>query len=172
MFNYIRRIILRKKRKNAIANAERKKRRISEKTGKKFGSTGDNLEVFGKTILMFPERITVGRNCKINDNVYLNARSGISIGNNVTLSYGAKLISTGYDAETFLKTGERVHFTDKSITIGNNCWICADAIILPGVHITGEYVIVAAGAVVTKDIAESRVIVAGNPAKIIKRMDA
>lgn len=161
------------KLKNRIYNAslERKKNRISRKTAATFGECGENLEIFGRVNAVFPKKIIVGDNCKINDNVYLNARSGISIGNNVTLSYGAKLISTGYDAEAFLKTGERVHFTDKSITIGNNCWICADAIILPGVHITGEYVIVAAGAVVTKDITESRVIVAGNPAKIIKRMD-
>ena len=45
-----------------------------------------------------------------------------------------------------------------------------DAIVLPGVRITGNHVVVAAGAVVTKDITESRVIVAGNPARIVKRM--
>lgn len=64
-----------------------------------------------------------------------------------------------------------MHVTDKPIVIGNHCWICADAIILPGVEITGEYVVIAAGAVVTKSIKESRVIVAGNPARIIKKVD-
>ena len=64
-----------------------------------------------------------------------------------------------------------MHVTDKPIVIGNHCWICADAIILPEVEITGEYVVIAAGAVVTKSIKESRVIVAGNPARIIKKVD-
>ena len=101
----------------------------------------------------------------------MNGRSGITIGDNVTLSYGAKLISTGYDVEHWMKTGERIHFDDKPIYIGDNCWIGTDAIILPGVKITGEFVVIGAGAVVTKDITESRVLVAGNPAKIVKKYD-
>ena len=131
---------------------------------------GCDLEVFGEPEILFPEKLHIGDGCKINRLVYLNARSGIILGNYVTLSRGAKLISTGYDIDMFFDKGERVHITDKPIYIGDHCWICADAMILPGVEITGEYVIVAAGAIVTKSINESRVIVAGNPARIIKRM--
>ena len=47
--------------------------------------------------------------------------------------------------------------------------MCAGAIILPGVTIKGDCV-VAAGAVVSKDIEERYVIIAGNPARVIKRM--
>ena len=101
----------------------------------------------------------------------MNGRSGITIGDNVTLSHGAKLVSTGYDVEHWMETGERVHIDNKPIYIGDNCWIGANAIILPGVKITGEYVIIGAGAVVTKDVTESRVLVAGNPAKIVKRYE-
>lgn len=132
---------------------------------------GEDLIVFDMPKMFSPDKITVGNGLKLNANVFLNGRSGITIGNDVTISYGAKILSTGYDLDVFFSTGERVHIEDKPIVIGNHCWICTDAIILPGVKITGEYVVVAAGAVVTKDITESKVIVAGNPARIVKRMD-
>lgn len=131
---------------------------------------GKDLEVFGKPELSFPQNIVVGDGFKINALVYLNGRSGIQIGNFVTISRGAKIISTGYDLDEFFSSGERIHVTDQPIFIGDYCWICVDAIVLPGVRITGNHVVVAAGAVVTKDITESRVIVAGNPARIVKRM--
>ena len=54
------------------------------------------------------------------------------------------------------------------VTIGNNVWIGGGAIILPGVTI-GNTVVVGAGSVVTKDV-PSDVVVAGNPAKIIKTL--
>ncbi len=140
-------------------------------TKSQFLKCGDGIEVFGEFTTSFPQNITIGSNCKINPEVFLNGRSGITIGDNVTLSHGAKLISTGYDVEHWMETGERVHITDKPIHIGNNCWIGANAIILPGVKITGEYVVIGAGAIVTKDVTESRVLVAGNPAKIVKRYE-
>ena len=105
----------------------------------------------------------------MNSGVYINARSGVTIGNDVTLSRGVQIISTGYDIERWMSTGEKIHFTDQPVFIGNHCWIGANAVILPGVRITGEYVVIGAGAIVTKDIVESNVVVAGNPAKIIKR---
>lgn len=131
---------------------------------------GEDLEVFGDVTINSGNRIDIGSKCKLNDQVYLNGRSGIKIGDDVTISYGAKIISTGYDLEEWFVTGEKKHFVDKPILVGNHCWIGAGAIILPGVTISGEYVVVAAGAVVTKDITESKVVVAGNPAKIIKRI--
>ena len=137
----------------------------------KIGFCGENLKAFGEIEIFSGENISIGSNCKINPDVFLNGRSGITIGDNVTLSHGAKLISTGYDVEHWMETGERTHFTDKPIFIGNNCWIGANAVILPGVKITGEYVIIGAGAIVTKDITESRVLVAGNPARIVKHYE-
>lgn len=54
----------------------------------------------------------------------------------------------------------------KDVYIGKNCFIGANAIILPGVRV-GDHCVVAAGSVVTRDVS-SHSIVAGNPAKIIK----
>lgn len=136
---------------------------------KKICSCGENLMVYGNPTVSSGEKLSVGDNFKINDQVYINARSGVTIGNNVTLSYGAKLLSTGYDAEQFLQTGERIHTEDTPIVIGDNVWICANAVILPDVAITGHHVIIGAGAVVTRSIKDSHVIVAGNPARIIRK---
>ena len=112
----------------------------------------------------------IGSDCRINSKVFINARSGVTLGDDVTISHGAKIISTGYDIEHWVNTGKKIHTVNTPVYIGNHCWIGANAVILPGVKITGEYVVVGAGAVVTKDITESKVIVAGVPAKIIKNI--
>src|SRR5699024_9617813 len=57
----------------------------------------------------------------------------------------------------------------KPITVGNNVWIGGSAIINTGVTI-GDNVVVASGSVVTKDI-EDNVVLRGNPAKVIRRID-
>lgn len=131
---------------------------------------GTNLSVFGEVDLSYPQNIRIGNDCRLNNRVFLNARSGIEIGDDVTISHGAMLLSGGYNIDKWIETGEKEHFENRPIHIGNHCWIGTGAIILPGVNITGEYVVVGAGAVVTKDIAESKVIVAGNPATIVKRL--
>lgn len=131
-------------------------------------SCGENLSLYGKVDVVHNSRIVIGNDVCLNEKVYLNGESGIIIGNNVTLSYGVKVISTGYIIEDFIYNHKRNHFNDKTIIIGDNCWIGAASIILPGVHISGKNVIVGAGSVVTKDITESNVVYAGNPAKKIK----
>lgn len=156
-----------KKERNKNNDTEK----MIESVRSKVSFCGENLKLFGEPEIYAGKYIRIGNNCNINSSVLLNGKSGITIGDNVTLSHGAKLISTGYDVDHWMATGERVHFNDKPIFIGNNCWIGANAIILPGVKITGEFVIIGAGAVVTKDITESRVLVAGNPAKIVKRYE-
>ena len=55
------------------------------------------------------------------------------------------------------------------IFIGNNVWIGANCCILPNVHI-GDNCVIGAGSVVTKDI-PSNSVAAGNPAKVIKKID-
>lgn len=153
-------------------NAQKKKEiKKTERFKNSISSCGNNLQLFGTPEIFYHCKLKIGNNCKINSNVYLNARSGITIEDNVTLSRGVNIISTGYDVDHWMKTGERKHIEDSPIYIGNNCWVGANATILPGVNITGEYVIIGAGAVVTKDVTESRVLVVGNPATIIKRYD-
>lgn len=150
------------------------KKKLEEKKNiqfkKKIKECGENLMLFGNVDIASPEKLIIRNSCRMNDQVYINARSGVEIGNDVTISYGAKIISTGYDIEHWLQTNEKIHDESTPIYIGNHCWIGAGAMILPGVQITGEYVVIAAGAVVTKNITESKVIVAGVPAKIVKKL--
>lgn len=149
---------------------EKKEQKRIDLFKSKLASCGSNLKIFGEPVIYSANRLTIGSDCKMNDKVYINARSGVTIGDDVTLSYGAKIISTGYDVEHWVETGKKVHVENTPVKIGNHCWVCTDAIILPGVNITGEYVVVAAGAVVTKDITEDKVIVAGSPARVVKKL--
>lgn len=157
--------------KKRLIAKEKKEIKEIERFKSSISSCGNNLQLFGIPEISFHKNLNIGNNCKINSNVYLNARSGITIGDNVTLSNGVKIISTGYDIEHWMSTGEKKHTVNAPICIGNNCWIGANAIVLSGVNITGEYVVIGAGAVVTKNITESKVLVAGNPAKIIKHYE-
>jgi len=56
----------------------------------------------------------------------------------------------------------------RPITIGHGAWLGSGAIVLPGVSV-GEEAVVGAGAVVTRDV-EPRTVVAGNPARVIRRL--
>lgn len=132
-------------------------------------SHGENFEIWGDYDLLNPQNVSIGSNVSINNGVYINAMSPITIGDNVTLSTGAKLIAAGIDLDCWKKGGYD-HLPEQDIVIGNNVWIGANALVLGGVKITGDFVVVAAGAVVTKDITESNVIVAGCPARIIKNL--
>lgn len=86
----------------------------------------------------------------------------IKIGNNVTISTGVKFLT--HD-NSVIKCVENATDLIGTIQIGNNCFIGANSILLPGV-IIGDNSIIGAGSVVTKTIPEN-VIIGGNPAKII-----
>lgn len=88
----------------------------------------------------------------------------ISVGDNVTLAPRVHILA--HDASTKIPLG---YTKIGRVEIGNNVFIGASSIILPGVKI-GSNVIIGAGSVVTKDIPDG-VVVAGNPAKLIKNTD-
>lgn len=94
-------------------------------------------------------------------NCYLQAINGIEIGSNTMFSAGVKIISANHD----LASGLCQWIKENPIIIGENCWIGANAIILPGVTL-GKHCIVGAGAVVTKSFTDYSV-VGGVPAKLI-----
>lgn len=107
-----------------------------------------------------PSGVEIGHNTIINRDVLLDGRSGLNIGNNVSVSEGALLLSLEHDpnSPSFANRGGPV-------TIHDYVFIGARAIILPSVSI-GNGVVVAAGAVVTRDV-EAFTIVGGVPARVI-----
>lgn len=88
----------------------------------------------------------------------------ISIGDNVTLAPRVHILA--HDASTGIFMGK---IRAANVVIGNEVFVGAGAIILPGVHI-GNRVVIGAGSIVTKDIPDNSVAV-GNPAKVISSLD-
>lgn len=120
--------------------------------------------------------IKIGKDTFINPNVIIvddkyATDVKIKIGNRVAISPGVIIISASAPNNSLLKDNEYVKnnlIKTESVVIEDDVWIGAGAIILPGVRI-GKESIIGAGAVVTKDIPE-KVIVAGVPARIIKKL--
>ena len=92
----------------------------------------------------------------------------VTIGQHVNLAQGIVVTALNHNYSIPDQRIDQQGVTTAAITIGNDCWIGANAVILPGVTI-GEHSVVAAGAVVTKDV-PSHSLVAGVPARIIKQI--
>lgn len=69
---------------------------------------GTGNYVFGKIAVICPRNLTVGNKCRINHNAYINASNGITLGDDVTLSAGVSLLSTGIDYLSWAD-GQRSH---------------------------------------------------------------
>ena len=113
------------------------------------------------------EGLKVGDNSNIGPYSYIGCSGFISIGDNVMISPRVSLFAENHNFSSKKIPMKEEGVTKRDITIGNDCWIAANSTVLAGVKI-GDGVIVAAGSVVTKNV-EPFTIVAGNPAKIIKR---
>lgn len=127
-------------------------------------------EVDESVTIFTPLYINCGKNIKFGKNIFINfdctflALGGITIEDNVMIAPKVNLLSEAHP----ISPKDRHSLIVSHIHIKKNAWIGANATILPGVTI-GENSIVAAGAVVTKDVLDNT-IVGGVPAKIIKRI--
>ncbi len=113
--------------------------------------------------LKYPDNIFLGKYVVIGVNASLGAHSPIYIGDYVRISRDVHLETAGLEFSS--KYPPYTH-TSQSITIDKGAWIGSRATVLGGVHI-GEYSVIAAGAVVTKDVPPFA-IVGGVPARILK----
>lgn len=105
-------------------------------------------------------------NVNINAEVMFVALKDIVIGENSTIAYRAILTTSANPNAPYNRLSRIYKPKSESIIIGNDCWIGAGAILLPGISI-GNGSIVAAGAVVNKNVPEN-VMVAGCPAVVKK----
>lgn len=92
----------------------------------------------------------------------------VEIGNNVNLAQGITVTALNHNFSDTNKRIDEQGVSTNPVTIEDDVWIGANAVILPGVTI-GEHCVVAAGAVVTKDVPPHS-LVAGVPAKVIKKI--
>jgi maltose O-acetyltransferase len=133
-------------------------------------TVGNDWKMFSRP---YPARITIepgaeirtGDNFGLNYGVEIYAAKSITMGDNTMIGD----MVTIYDTD-FHRIDEGSEPRVAPITIGDNVWLGRGALVLPGVTI-GDHSIVAAGAVVTKDVA-ARTVVAGNPARVVREVIA
>lgn len=110
----------------------------------------------------YPWRISIGDRSSVGAGAWAYALNEIVIGKYVCVGEDVRLLTGSHDI-----TASSFDLVTKPITVEDNVWVATGATILPGVRI-GEGAVVAAGAVVTKDV-EPWTVVGGNPAKFIKK---
>ena len=129
-----------------------------------FGRKLDGIRILTPFICDFGNRVKFGKNVFINHSAILSASGGIEFGDGVSLAPGCRIATINHD----FNERHRI-YTYGKVVIKNNAWLGMNVTICPGVTI-GENSIIAAGAVVTKDIPDN-VIAGGVPAKVIKEID-
>lgn len=110
------------------------------------------------------EKLKIGKHVVVVGNLLAMARGGITIEDGAMIAANVQLISNNHDPY------ERAVLPCKPVLIQKGAWVGAGATILPGVSV-GRYAIVGAASVVTKDVPDYAVVV-GNPARVIKMLDA
>ena len=126
------------------------------------GRIESNVTIHFRTEIRCPRKLTLGKGTIIGDNAILDARCGLTMGENVNLSSNVSIYTLQHDhRDPYFRCNE----TQKkmSVEIDDRVWLGSNVIVLPGVHI-GEGAVCCAGCVVTKDIPPYTV-VAGIPAK-------
>ena len=135
---------------------------FSELTGNKVDSS---FMCFPPFYTDFGKNITIGKNVFFNTGCSFQDRGGISIGDGSMIGMNVTIATLNHGLP--LETRNTTY--PSPVIIGENVWIGSNATILPGVTIEDNSV-VAAGAVVTKDVPKNTV-VAGVPAKAVKKIN-
>lgn len=129
------------------------------------------LEKFGRNVnvekgAVFADDLSIGDNSGIGVNSLIS--SGVTIGNDVMMGPDCMIFTQNHSTTDTTAPMWRQGFTEKrNVRIGNDVWIGARVIILPGVTI-GDGAVIGAGSIVTHDV-NPYTIVAGNPARVIRR---
>ena len=113
----------------------------------------------------FSSAVSLGDNSGIGVNAVIS--SHVTIGNDVMMGPDCMIFTANHSMErNGIPMCRQGHYGCDPVVIGNDVWIGARVIILPGVHV-GDGAVIGAGSVVTKDVAPYS-IVGGNPAKLIR----
>jgi acetyltransferase-like isoleucine patch superfamily enzyme len=118
--------------------------------------------IFAGTTVLGVERLHIGSHAQVGWRCVLDARGGLTIGHDAVIASDTQLIAGRHDIDD----DEFTAYFDP-ITIGDHAWLATRSLVIGGVTI-GRGAVVAAGAVVTRDVEESTV-VAGVPARMIRK---
>lgn len=151
---------------NATRPKEQEKR---EKLLKRmFAEIGDGCYIepplhanFGGRHVHFGKNVYANFNLTLVDDTHIYVGDYTMIGPNVTIA------TAGHPLLPDLR--EKGYQYNKSVRIGNNCWLGAGVIVVPGITI-GDNVVIGAGSIVTKDV-PSNVVAVGNPCRILRNID-
>ena len=121
---------------------------------------GSNTAIFRGTTVLHPRGLRIGENSTIGWRCVLDARGGIEIGTDVSIASDTQLITADHDIRDPSFAARLA-----PIVVGDHAWLATRSLVLKGV-LVGNGAVVAAGAVVTRDV-EPRTVVAGNPARQI-----
>jgi len=110
--------------------------------------------------------VIIGDNTRIG--LHTTVIGPVEIGSNVNLAQGIVVTALNHNFTDSTKRIDEQGVSTAKVTIGNDVWIGANATVLPGITI-GNHCVVAAGAVVTKDVPPYS-LVGGVPAKILKKL--
>ena len=130
-----------------------------------FGSFGEGSFVERPFFCDYGTYVHIGRDCFINTGAVILDCAPVTLGDRVNVASGVQLLAADHPREAALRA-QRVELA-KPVTIGDDVWIGAGAILCPGTSV-GEGSIVGAGSVVTRDV-PAGVMAAGNPCRVIRR---
>jgi putative colanic acid biosynthesis acetyltransferase WcaF len=126
-----------------------------------FGAkVGKGLYIRPGVNIHFPWKLTIGDHCWIGEDTVILNLAPVTLNDHVAIAHQVYLAAAGHDIAS-----KTMAYQNAPIVIERGCWLATRAFVGPGVTI-GEYAVVAAGAIVVKDVA-SRTVVGGNPAKEI-----
>ena len=129
-----------------------------------FGRNLDDVRILTPFICDFGNRVTFGKGVFLNHSAILSASGGIEFEDGVMSAPGLRIATINHDMNE-----RHTIYTYGKVHIKKNAWLGMNVTICPGVTI-GEYSVVAAGAVVTKDVPDYAV-VGGVPARVIRMQD-
>ena len=129
-----------------------------------FGRSLDGIRIITPFICDFGNRVKFGKGVFINHSAILSASGGIEFEDGVMVAPGCRIASINHDFNE-----RHTKYTYGKVLLKKNAWLGINVTVCPGVTI-GAYAVVAAGAVVTKDVPDYAV-VGGCPAKVIKMLD-
>lgn len=112
------------------------------------------------------KHVTFGKNVYANFNLTLVDDGEITVGDYCMFGPNVTITTGGHPVDPSLR--EKAYQYNLPIHIGNNVWIGAGAVLLPGVTI-GDNTVIGAGSIVTKDI-PANVVAVGNPCRVMREI--